>query len=63
MNIAQNFCDPCPEQHSIQSESQIARGLGDSGLDAGNVEFAVLDLDSVEFSPAGAMASVTGPPR
>ena len=31
VDIAQNLGDPCPRQHSVQPQRQIARGLGDGG--------------------------------
>ena len=55
VDIAQNLGDPRPGQHSVEPQGQIARGLGNGWRGAGNEEFAVLDLDPVEFSASGAL--------
>jgi hypothetical protein len=55
VDIAQNLGNPRPRQHSVQPEGQIARSIRDGGRGASDVEFAVLDLDPVEFSASGAL--------
>ncbi len=55
VDIAQNLGDPHPRQHSVQPQRQIARRLGNGGRGAGDEQFAVLDLDPVEFAARGAV--------
>ena len=55
IDIAQHLGDPHPRQHSVQPQGQIARAPRDGGRGAGDEEFAILDLDPVEFAARGAV--------
>jgi hypothetical protein len=50
VNVAQNLGDPHTRQHAVQSQGQVARGVGNDQWNPGDVELAVLDFDAVEFT-------------
>ena len=53
VDVAQDLGDPHTRQHAVQSQGQVARGVGNDRRGAGDVELAVLDLDPVEFAARG----------
>ncbi len=50
VDVTQHLRDPHTRQHAVQSQGQIACGIGDERRNPGDVELSVLDFDAVEFA-------------
>ena len=47
VDVAQDLGDPRARQHAVQSQGQVARGVGNNQRNPGDVELAVVDFDTV----------------
>ncbi len=54
IDIAHHFGDPHPRQQPVQPQCQIACRLRHNRRDAGDEQFAILDLDTVDLAAPGA---------
>jgi hypothetical protein len=50
VDFTQNLGDPCARQHAVQPNGKLPCSVRDGRLVPGDVEFAILDLDAIEFA-------------